>query len=63
MFDRENAPQEAKELYDGIALIVKMTRWAFECALKEGFTEDQALKIGMDYMKTAVNAGYNNAKR
>ena len=48
---------EAKEIWDNIHALMKMTRWTYELAVNEGFSSEQALDISKSYIQTMLMLG------
>lgn len=55
---KENDPKEmtaeAKEIWDNIHALMKMTRWTYELALQEGFSAAQSLDLSKSYISTML---------
>ena len=62
MIDREKLDPEIKKLFDGVLISVKFARWAYEAALKEGFTSNQSMQIATSYMQSLMNTANNISK-
>lgn len=55
MINREDLPKDVQEMFDGLHAVIKFSRWAYECAIKEGFTEAQAMEIAKSYIHAMMN--------
>lgn len=51
-----------QNMYDAIAVTIKTARWAYELALQEGFSKDEALKISIAYMGNLLNVASGATK-
>lgn len=45
-------PEGGKDLFDALHAMVKLSRWAYEKALEEGFTPNQSMELA----KTLISA-------
>ena len=50
-------PKEAKEFYDGLHVMVRLSRWVYEKGLEEGFTPNQSLELSKTYMAVMLSPG------
>lgn len=62
MIDREKLDPEIQKMFDGVLVSVKFARWAYEAALKEGFTPSQSMQIATSYIQSLMNAANNVPK-
>lgn len=62
MIDRETMDPEIQKMFDGVLVSVKFARWAYEAALKEGFTSSQSMQIATSYIQSLMNAVNNVSK-
>lgn len=63
MVDTSTMTEEVKAMYDSVRVCIKFSRWAYEAALEEGFTPNQAMQIASTYINSLTSAAANTTPK